>query len=145
MGRFGSVANCDFKLSNLLLPKIGGEADATASGRRRGHQLADCVKDCGDRLIVGSPHRRCPLALSALLCDSRRFVEQRRLAENAIELVGPPLHRPDAFDFVVGPVVDRHDALHRVVQDFLGDMRQHPERVEARCACAAQVMRPECR
>jgi len=60
-------------------------------------------------------------------------------AENAIEFIGPPLHCCHAFGFVVGPVVDRHYALHRVVQDLLGDMGQHPERVEPGCARAAQV------
>jgi hypothetical protein len=67
------------------------------------------------------------------------------LAENAIELVGPPLHRLDAFGLVIGAVVDCHHTLHRVVQDLLGDVREHPERIEARGARAAQVMRTECR
>lgn len=47
--------------------------------------------------------------------------------------------------FVLGPVVGRHYAQHRVVQDFLGDVRQHPLCVEPCCARAAQVVRPESR
>src|ERR1700676_833655 len=35
-----------------LTADLGGEADTTALGRRRVHELADGREDCGDRVVV---------------------------------------------------------------------------------------------